>query len=166
MKRNKHLLSLMTVVFVIIMLIFTACVRQKVTPPIGDDNPPSAVINIYPVLSELVDENNFYAKWTKSVDPEGKDITYIVNFAKSIEGLDDPNYYETKENYFLMPNLSEGVWYWQVTARDIAGNKTPSPVWNFTNNGEGLPQPADPEELPPDPVLIISQVENTSFTLD
>ena len=166
MKRNKHLLSLMTVVFVIIMLIFTACVRQKVTPPIGDDNPPSAVINIYPVLSELVDENNFYAKWTKSVDPEGKDITYIVNFAKSIEGLDDPNYYETKENYFLMPNLSEGVWYWQVTARDIAGNKTPSPVWNFTINGEGLPQPADPEELPPDPVLIISQVENTSFTLD
>ena len=166
MNHSKHTLIPMITILFIALLIFTACIREEAVPPVGENNAPSAVINIYPLLSELVDENNFYAKWTKSVDPEGQDITYIVNFAKTMEGLDDPQYYETKDNYFLMPSLSEGVWYWQVTAKDTGGKQTPSPIWNFTINGEGLPQPVNPEEIPPDPVLILSQVENTSFTLD
>jgi|GEM_PF-2289767 len=160
MNRSKHLLNITIVILAIAFLAFTACVRR------GTNQPPSAVINIYPVLSELVDENNFYAKWTQSVDPEGREVRYKINYAKTMEGLDDPRFFETTENYFLLPNLSEGVWYWQVTAIDSAGNETQSPIWNFTINGDSLPQPTNPEEIPPDPSLIVSQVENTSFTLD
>ncbi|MEA1884333.1 MAG: hypothetical protein U9N62_07445 [Thermotogota bacterium] len=56
MKPNKHLLTIIMVIIILAILTFTACVKR------GTNQPPSAVINIYPVLSELVEENNFYAK--------------------------------------------------------------------------------------------------------
>jgi uncharacterized repeat protein (TIGR02059 family) len=127
---------------------------------------PSAVVNIYPAQSELVDQNYFYGKWTRSIDPEGERIKYRINFAQSIEALDDPFFYETEETYFLLPNLAPGVWYWRVTAFDAAGNSAQSPVWNFTVNGTSLPQPVNIGELPADPSLLVSNVANTSFTLE
>ncbi len=159
MKKNLRIVVILMIA--IIMLIVTSCVSRK-----RANQAPSAVVNIYPSQSELVDENYFYSKWTASTDPEGGAVTYRINYARTIEGLDDPTFYETVETYFLLPNLEEGIWYWRVTAMDKNGNSTKSPIWTFTINGESLPQPVDPEEIPTDPSLIVSEVENTSFTLD
>ncbi len=160
MKKNRKMLIVLLLIAAI-MLTVTSCVSQK-----KPNQAPSAVVNIYPSQSELVDENYFYSKWTASTDPEGGAVTYRINYARTIEGLDDPTFYETVETYFLLPNLEEGIWYWRVTAMDKNGNSTKSPIWTFTINGESLPQPVDPEEIPTDPSLIVSEVENTSFTLD
>ena len=100
MKRNIRTYTITVLLITIILM--TSCISRKT-----ENESPSAIINIYPALSELVDENNFYARWTKSIDPEGQAITYIVNFAKTMEGLDDLQYYETKENYFLMPSTGK-----------------------------------------------------------
>ena len=143
-----------------IVLTVTSCVSRK-----RADQAPSAVVNIYPAQSELIDENYFYSKWTQSRDPEGDDVRYKINYAQTMDGLDDPQFYETAETWFLFPNLEEGIWYWQVTAIDKAGNSTKSSIWTFTVNGETLPQPVDPEEIPTDPAMILTEVENTSFTL-
>ncbi len=160
MKKNSRIIVAIMIV-VTMILVLTSCVSQK-----KPNQAPSAVVNIYPSQSELVDENYFYSKWTASTDPEGGAVTYRINYAQTIEGLDDPTFYETVETYFLLPNLEEGIWYWRVTAMDKNGNSTRSPIWTFTVNGETLPQPVDPEEIPTDPSLIVSGVENTSFTLD
>ncbi|MBI9081743.1 MAG: hypothetical protein JEY79_18635 [Pseudodesulfovibrio sp.] len=160
MNINKRNVIFVVIVITMMMLTLSSCVRRN--PNLA----PSAVINIYPVQSELVDENYFYGKWTKSVDPEGGTVKYKFNYAQTVEGLDDPQFFDTSENYFLLPNLEEGVWYWRVTAIDNAGNETKSPVWSFTINGETLPQPVNVAELPPDPSLIVSNVEYNSFTLD
>ncbi len=160
MKKNSRIIVAIMIV-VTMILVLTSCVSRK-----RANQAPSAVVNIYPSQSELVDENYFYSKWTASTDPEGGVVTYRINYARTIEGLDDPTFYETVETYFLLPNLEEGIWYWRVTAMDKNGNSTKSPIWTFTINGESLPQPVDPEEIPTDPSLIVSEVENTSFTLD
>ena len=149
-------------VFIILGIIFvlTSCItRNRV------NQAPSSVTNIFPTQSERVDENYFYGKWTRSTDPEGGAIKYRVNYADSIDGLDDPQFYETIETWFLFPNLKEGIWYWRVTAIDPAGNTTKSPIWTFTVNGEELPQPVDRSEIPPNPAVFVTQVQNTSFSL-
>ncbi len=160
MKKNRKIIIVVLMIAAMILTL-SSCVSRK-----RPNQAPSAVVNIYPAQSELVDENYFYSKWTASTDPEGGAVTYRINYARTIEGLDDPTFYETVETYFLLPNLEEGIWYWRVTAMDKNGNSTKSPIWTFTINGESLPQPVDPEEIPTDPSLIVSEVENTSFTLD
>ncbi|HOO33169.1 MAG TPA: hypothetical protein PLB99_08525, partial [Thermotogota bacterium] len=160
MKKGGRIIVAMMIAMVM-MLTVTSCVSRK-----RENQGPSAVVNIYPAQSELMDENYFYSKWTQSEDPEGGVVTYRINYAQDIDGLDDESFYETVETYFLLPNLAEGIWYWRVTAIDNVGNSTKSPIWTFTVNGETLPQPVDPEEIPSDPSLIVSEVENTSFTLD
>ena len=153
---QKILLKIAAMVFIMVVLVSCA---------VKVNGTPSTVVNIYPAQSELVDQNYFYSKWTKSIDPEGGSVKYRINFAQSIEALDDPFFYETEETYFLLPNLESGVWYWRVTAIDVVGNTAKSPVWNFTVNGTSLPQPVNIGELPVDPSLLVSGVSNTSFTL-
>ncbi len=155
---KKSLLSMIFVTFLILAL--TSCIWK-----IQANLAPGAVVNIYPTQSELVDENYFYSKWTQSRDPEGEAVKYKINYAQTMEGLEDPQFYETAETWFLFPNLAEGIWYWQVTAIDKTGNSTKSPIWTFTVNGETLPQPVDLEEVPTDPALIVTEVAKTSFTL-
>jgi uncharacterized repeat protein (TIGR02059 family) len=156
---NYQKILLKITVMIFIMIVLVSCTAKV-------NRTPSAVVNIYPAQSELVDQNYFYGKWTRSIDPEGERIKYRINFAQSIEALDDPFFYETEETYFLLPNLAPGVWYWRVTAFDAAGNSAQSPVWNFTVNGTSLPQPVNIGELPADPSLLVSNVANTSFTLE
>ena len=158
-KKHRRILLVLMLIMAVMLMLSSCFWRVRI------NEAPSGVVNIYPAQSELVDENTFHSKWTQSTDPEGGEVTYRINYAQTIEGLNDPTYYETVETYFLLPNLAEGIWYWQVTAMDTAGNSTKSPVWTFTVNGEMLPQPVDTEEIPADPSLIVSSVENTSFSL-
>ena len=95
MKKNRRII-IAVLMMVAMLLTLTSCVSKKKT-----NESPSTVVNIYPAQSELVDENYFYSKWSKSVDPEGQEVTYKINYAQTVEGLDDPQFFDTKENYFL-----------------------------------------------------------------
>src|SRR6056297_608452 len=85
---KKNFWKIAVMIFIIIVLVSCTTKLNRL---------PSAVVNIYPAQSELVNQNYFYSKWTRSIDPEGESIKYRINFAQSIEALDDPFFYETKE---------------------------------------------------------------------
>ncbi|HPF16203.1 MAG TPA: hypothetical protein PLN92_01325, partial [Thermotogota bacterium] len=156
MKNNKTF-----IILIIAFLMLTGCVGTK-----KNALPLTAPVNLYPGQAELLDTNTFYARWTKSAGHDEGDITYILTYARRLEDLEVSFAYETTNNYFLLPNLEGGVWYWQVTAFNPQGEMVSSPVWTFTVDAQGLPIPADPQQVTPDPFLIVSDVHETGFTLD
>src|SRR6056297_3408212 len=143
-----------------LFLLFSSCVKSKESEIVL--NPP---VNIYPLKTERINTNNFYARWTKSVNNEDFEVRYSLSYSRSIEELAESFAYETKNNYFLLPHLKSGVWYWQVKAR-LNDKSVNSPIWSFTIESDGLPVPKDPQQVPMDPALIVSEIEKSSFSLD
>ena len=144
----------------ILFLMLSSCIKTN-NPKDEDLTTP---INIYPAQAEVVTVNNFYARWTNSTEKEGA-VRYTLTYARSVEGLEDVVENETENNYYFIPHLESGVWYWQVKA-SLNGKNVNSPVWTFTVDGQGLPVPVEPEKEPADPQLIVSEVTETGFTLD
>ena len=151
------------IIILMSVLLLVSCIQKNP----GPNNPPTIPQKIYPAQSELLFENTFNAQWTASEDPEGQVVTYAIKFARSLEELKAGLFQNEQQNTtFQMTNLEAGTWFWQVRATDPEGNKVTSPIWDFTVNGDGLPQPENPGAVPPDPSLIVTNIQATSFTLD
>ena len=151
------------VAVLISLFILTSCMQKNP----GPNNPPTLPQNIYPSQSELIYENTLNIEWTASQDPEGQAVTYAIRFAPTLNELEEALYEnETANTTFPLENLASGTWFWQVKAGDPQGKTAESSVWNFTVNGDGLPQPENPGTIPPDSTLIVSDIQDTSFTLD
>ena len=146
------------VLFIIIFFVLTSCIKKE---PNSQLNAP---VNLYPAQAEVIPGNNFYARWTKSTDEEAG-VRYTLRYARNVEGLAESFNYETNNNYFLFPHLESGAWYWQVNA-SLNEKQVNSSVWSFTVDGQGLPVPVEPENEPADPMLMVSEVTETGFTLD
>jgi len=143
-----------------LFLLFSSCAKPNETEIVLI--PP---VNIYPLQTERINANNFYARWTKSVSNEDRAVTYLFSYSRSIEDLAKSFAYETKNNYFLLPHLESGVWYWQVKAR-LNDKSINSPIWSFTVESDGLPVPKDPRQIPTDPLLIVGEIGDNGFSLD
>src|SRR6056297_2801722 len=105
----------MMIIVTMIMLLLSSCVRG------GEEITLIPPINLYPTQAELIEGNNFYARWTKSAEDEDSHITYTLSYARTIDNLDESFGYETQHNYFLFPHLEYGAWYWRVRATDSQG---------------------------------------------
>ncbi len=152
-KKNGFLLI---VLLVLLAFMVTSCFRTNIPEKVKT---PGIVS---PSNGELVEENNIYLRWTTSFE-EGKEGEYRVYYSQEAENMED--YFTVDTNHFPTLNLKAGVWYWKVEAVGNGGVKVASPVWSFTVDGANLPQIA-PDEIPPvDPSLIVSEIEDTSFTL-
>ena len=91
-------------------------------------DPPS---NPYPEHGALDVDRDVILSWDCS-DPEGQDLTYDIHFGTDmippLAAADHPDTtFDPPDELDL-----ETKYYWHITARDVYGDTTSGPVWNFT----------------------------------
>lgn len=108
------------------------------------NQPPSMPSYITPPNWQSWMEPEVIFKWTCS-DPENDEITFDLWTGRSAEAMfpvatgitefnmeDGRKVYQTTYSGFELKK----TYYWQICAKDVAGNYTPGPVWRFTTRPE------------------------------
>lgn len=105
----------------------TGNINKNITMP--TNRPPLKPFNPYPSDKSVLTLNSITLTWESS-DPDGDSVYYDVYFG------DDKNQelvaQNITQNKYTINNLSSGVYYWYVEAKDNYGNSVKSDIWSFT----------------------------------
>jgi uncharacterized protein (TIGR02145 family) len=105
------------------------------------NNAPSAPIPLTPLMNEVLTGTSTSLSWAAATDPENDAIVYDVYFDKNPQ----PVTLRAKGLPALTYNTpaidNNGVYYWQVIARDALGATSASPVFTFTGKNEAPSAP-------------------------
>ncbi|OQP68399.1 fibronectin type III domain-containing protein [Niastella populi] len=106
------------------------------------NNAPSAPIPLTPLLNAVLTGTNTSLTWAAATDPENDAIVYDVYLDKNPQPVTLLAKGLTTLNYNTPAIDNNGVYYWQVIARDALGAATPGPVYTFTGKNEAPSAPA------------------------
>lgn len=131
-----------------------------------DTQAPSVPVNGTP-HNTAIDTNSFVFNWDASTDDSTDPITY--EFQSSLNGAQANGVLTTglwqsgtlPSNSIVSAGAPDGTWYWQVRAKDAAGNYSAwSEIWNVTLDTSA---PAMPMHLSPADAAIVTV---SSFLFD
>ncbi|MDB5225503.1 MAG: exported protein of unknown function [Candidatus Adlerbacteria bacterium] len=119
----------------------------------ADTVPPSVPVLTSPANGTTLNTNEFDFTWQESTDDQPGNITY--EFHSSLDSAHDANDILVgggiwTSGTLLDPTIHstgapDGVWYWQVRARDVAGNWSAwSTIWSVKLDTAPTPPPATP----------------------
>lgn len=106
-------------------------------------NPPNAPSNPNPTDTEADVEYNRDLSWD-CTHPDGTSMTYDVYFDTVDPPVDKVSTDQVLKTYDTGDMDSLETYYWKIVARDVCGNETASPVWEFTTRNEPPITPHSP----------------------
>jgi|GEM_PF-1679506 len=132
----------------------TYCVAYNEAP--ADSTPPSTPILLSPADGSTLGTNEFDFIWQASTDDRPRPITYV--FHSSLDGTESGGTLTNglwTSGELTTPTIHssgapDGTWYWQVQAKDEAGNVSGwSDIWTVTLDTDVPPVPAESAILQP-----------------
>ncbi|MEM1823191.1 MAG: Ig-like domain-containing protein [Candidatus Hadarchaeales archaeon] len=104
---------------------------------------------IYPINGENTNDNTPILQWQSLIDGSPPVWYYVSVSDNATFPYENASSGWITDNNWTTPNLSDGVWYWRVRARDNAGNEGGwSSVWSF--RVDTIPPAAPSLVSPPD----------------
>jgi len=160
---KKRWISYASFIGLIFFVILSSSCIQKARLENSLPTPPHLV---YPWPCMLAVDDVIQALWDPSFGPMNGTIAYEVRLGRTPHVLETTTGVFTDTPHYAFTGLEEGIWFWKVLAHHENGKTHSSEIGAFTVLGESHPRPVDLREIPPHPLLFVTNIEDQSFSLE
>lgn len=130
------------------------------TPPPAENKAPSTSTLSTPTNGELCIDNSVSFSWNTATDPDGDNVTYLLEIATNSDFSENKQEYPNLISTSRLLSLDKGTaYYWRVKAKDsknLSGNY--SATFNFYTEADGVVNylPFSPSLVAPELNTIVS----------